>query len=517
MSEERLKLLISKRAIIKGQLTKFNTFLENFDPQKTVSELKVRLEKIEASFENYHEIQSEIMYLQDVDPEANTDVDNFETAYFELVGRARELLLNSETSNSAITNTSPISNSSENLIHAQVKLPTLKLPEFRGSYQEWVPFHETFNSLIETNTSLNNIQKFHYLLSCLKGEAAQVIGSLEISDANYGVAWNLLRDRYQNRRMIIHNHVRALFELQPVKTESYTALRKFLDEFQKHLRALSALNQETDKWDTLLIYLLCSKLDTITKTEFEKSIQNQDDPTVKGLCVFLNNRCQLLETVDSGKSNFRIKAHLATQKSNCSFCNRAHYNYQCDILKQMTPAQRMTEIDKQKLCVNCLRPGHGAGNCKFGSCKICHKKHNTLLHSDEPCVNNAGKDASMNAAASSSVISTHCKAISIVQVLLSTAVVFIRDIRGNFVKCRALLDSGSQTHFMTVNLSKQLGLKYSEVDVPITGIGMSQTNALRKVQTTIRSIYDNFSTKLTCLIIDKITDSLPTYSLTSIN
>lgn len=53
-----------------------------------------------------------------------------------------------------------------NEIH--VGLPKTDLSIFLGLYEEWPSFFNTFNFLIHSNTSLNDIQKFHYLKSSIK-------------------------------------------------------------------------------------------------------------------------------------------------------------------------------------------------------------------------------------------------------------------------------------------------------------------------------------------------------------
>lgn len=77
---------------------------------------------------------------------------------------------------------------------------------------KWLQFSETFEAVINKNTSITNVQKFYYLQSSLKGEATHCIHSLQVSESNYTVAWQLLQDRYYNKRIIIHTHVRPLFE-----------------------------------------------------------------------------------------------------------------------------------------------------------------------------------------------------------------------------------------------------------------------------------------------------------------
>lgn len=67
-------------------------------------------------------------------------------------------------------------------VNLDVKLPSLILPTFSGFYDEWMQFHDIFRSLIDCDKGLTNIQKFYYLKSSLKGEAAAILDSLEVSD-----------------------------------------------------------------------------------------------------------------------------------------------------------------------------------------------------------------------------------------------------------------------------------------------------------------------------------------------
>jgi hypothetical protein len=53
----------------------------------------------------------------------------------------------------------------------KVKLPQLSIPKFSGNLQDWVTFKDTFLSLVGDSTTIPNIQKFHYLLSAINGDA----------------------------------------------------------------------------------------------------------------------------------------------------------------------------------------------------------------------------------------------------------------------------------------------------------------------------------------------------------
>ena len=94
---------------------------------------------------------------------------------------------------------------------SNIRLPKLDLPKFSGKYEDWFPFYEMFSAAINDNRSLSNFHKFQYLKASITGDAANIIKSLELSEQNYQVAWNLMRQRYDNKRAIVEVHLRALF------------------------------------------------------------------------------------------------------------------------------------------------------------------------------------------------------------------------------------------------------------------------------------------------------------------
>lgn len=111
------------------------------------------------------------------------------------------------------------------------------------------------------------MQKLHYLKSCLCGDAKNILQSLETSNGNYLVAWNLLNDRFNNERLIAKNHTKALFDLPVMNKENLTILRKIVDGTNKHVQALNALGRPVNSWDDILIHLVCDKLDESTRKD----------------------------------------------------------------------------------------------------------------------------------------------------------------------------------------------------------------------------------------------------------
>jgi len=86
-------------------------------------------------------------------------------------------------------------------------LPKLNLPTFSGKYDEWFPF---FDFDIQLDYPFQHLTLKYAKISVsmgITGDANAVISSL--SDANYDVA-SILRDRYDNKRVIVQTHVNSL-------------------------------------------------------------------------------------------------------------------------------------------------------------------------------------------------------------------------------------------------------------------------------------------------------------------
>ncbi|KAJ8980515.1 hypothetical protein NQ317_007935 [Molorchus minor] len=158
------------------------------------------------------------------------------------------------------TDVQPTSTNRNNALN--VKLPDIKLPNFNGDYDRWLEFYDTFMSMVDSDTRLDDIRKFLYLKSCITGEAKDCIKSIVVSAANYPVAWKLLRERYENKEILINNHVKALFALPLVVKESHIVLRQLLDKVLKHIRYLEALGEPVKEWNRLLIEFVCVKLNS---------------------------------------------------------------------------------------------------------------------------------------------------------------------------------------------------------------------------------------------------------------
>lgn len=98
------------------------------------------------------------------------------------------------------------------------------------------------------------------------------------------------------------------------------------------------------------------------------------------------------------------------------------------------------------------------------------------------------------------------------QVLLETAIVYIPDSTGVKRECRVMLDSGSQSSFITENCVKSLGLKRQISQVSITGISSAAVGTpYGQLNLQLLSMIHDASVEVEPLTLKKVTGQLPTF------
>lgn len=143
--------------------------------------------------------------------------------------------------------------------HKELATPTMEIPTFTGTYQQWVSFKDLFTEAIHNNKSISNAQKMQHLKSKVKGEAEKLIQHLKISSENYQICWEILNKRYNNKKMIFNSHVDYLLNLPNMKYQSAAYLKKIHDTANECLNAIKNLGVNTSTWDPFIVHILSQK------------------------------------------------------------------------------------------------------------------------------------------------------------------------------------------------------------------------------------------------------------------
>lgn len=390
--------------------------------------------------------------------------------------------------------------------------------------------------MIHSNESLSNVQKLCYLKGQLRGEPANMLISLKTIESNYDIAFNSLCKRYNKKRRIIDKHVREILNLESVAIYTRGAhikLRKFINDLETNMQCLESLGQPVDSWDAILMPIILNKLDERLTQDWEGKMNSREDdelPTVKKLIQFLNVKQNTLENMASMRTNLEISNRktntnkeqlkyketsksLATVNTKCVVCDESHYILNCDIFLGLDVDARTQKVKKLKLCLNCLKKGHYIADCKSSRCKICGKRHHTLLHVDTSKISNEKTVSPKENESSTTLTALFSGATR--EVLLSTAIIDILDAKGNAHKVRALLDSGSQSSFITSRICKKLNLQRKHSNVTITTLKQEVSSIKQETEVNIRSKFCNYGAKIRCFVLENIAGDIPTNKLKS--
>jgi Protein of unknown function (DUF1759)/Putative peptidase (DUF1758) len=531
MDATHKRLLIKKRGLAKSTVSRIANYVERYDTSSDINLIRSRLDQVLNVWEEYNQSQYELE-INDEEDHA-PDREAFEEAYHAVKAKMSTLLEPANISATAARNSGCCSQASANTM--RVKLPTINLPTFSGEYSQWIHFKDIFISLVIDNTAISNVQKFHYLLSSLSGEAHALIKSLPVCEANFTVAWDMLVGRYHNDRLIASQHVQALLNLPMVTRESASELRALINQLKGNMNAIAALQLQTPLHEILLSQLLLDKVDVASRKQWESTVTSKELPSLESLCSFVEQRCQALEVISAGnkpKPNVSTQSihkeqkpakasYVSTTSSTCSYCNgTSHRIHRCAKFVSLNVQQRFDFVKGQNLCCNCLQDGHRSNACKSSSCKTCDGRHHTMLHFGGQTA--TGNAPTSNPAQTSAVdrprqgdphqaSNSYCaiKEQPRSQVLLSTVLVRVCDNLGQLHTCRALLDSASQSHFVSESLAQRLRLTKHHNRFPIHGINDATSETKYCVTLDLQSTDGDYKTSISCSVLPRITGNTP--------
>ena len=151
-------------------------------------------------------------------------------------------------------------------------------------------------------------------------------------------------------------------------------------------------------------------------------------------------------------STFASNAEESSKPKNfeCPCKDGQHPVWTCEKLKSMKVNERREQVQKFRLCFNCLRPGHMSKDCKSrtGSVPGCGRRHNRLLHSNLP-----KKETTKNVSDATTAVDTNITegGLPVVRIKLTN-----RDLSLNVL---AMCDSGSSISFVDKSVVSKLQLQ----------------------------------------------------------
>uniref|UniRef100_A0ABD2X9Y3 Peptidase aspartic putative domain-containing protein n=1 Tax=Trichogramma kaykai TaxID=54128 RepID=A0ABD2X9Y3_9HYME len=349
------------------------------------------------------------------------------------------------------------------------RLPRIDIPVFSGRREDWESFRDLFGALVHRDDQLSDVEKLYYLKAHVRGDASAALDSLQITASSYATAWGLLEERYEHRRLLVSDHITALFNLPHLTRESASGLQSLLDTIERHRDQLQALGRPVDHWDDWFVIRAACCMDSITRREWEieterlgKDSESSREvlSTYQNLTDFIRRRCRSLATFEgihpephqsqsrnnksSSSSKYGSVKALVSQSPACAHCGGSHYLGRCEQFVKLDLSSRRALVTRLRLYFNCLRPNHMVRNCPSNStCSTCQKDHHSLLH--EPSRKRS--------------------------ILLPTAQIQVSGNHHRAIAARALLDSCSEITIASAALVRRLSVPVDQRITYISGLG----------------------------------------------
>jgi len=172
--------------------------------------------------------------------------------------------------------------------------------------------------MIIDDSNLKNVDRMYYLSSCFTEETSNALSKLAVTNSNFFIAWDMLINRYQNKRHLITIYLWLLFDLSSLTTKTSHGFRTLRDQINSATQALRNLDRTVQHWDDVLVSLVAEKLDPKTRRTWEFKLDNTKEyPHYSELDQFFESRLSLLNAMIP---MFCLKGEVQDDVKKKSFC-----------------------------------------------------------------------------------------------------------------------------------------------------------------------------------------------------
>ncbi|GBM10744.1 hypothetical protein AVEN_129-1 [Araneus ventricosus] len=253
----------------------------------------------------------------------------------------------------------PANNAETKRPATSISLPKLRIPTFSGDASTFLEFINSFSNAIDSNESLNNVEKFIYLKSFLSGEAYKSVSGFSLTEENYKSCLDLLKDRYGRQDHLIGHFINKLLEIEPVKSSfNLRGLRKLHDESEISIRNLNSMGIDSKNYGHLLIPILLKQLPHDLVIEYHRKRDSGKTGDVHELIKFIKFE------IESQESANIVTGHTHKVSESRQFWRNSSYHGQPKI-KPNAPSSAALNTVVKNVCIFCNCDTHPALKCNF--------------------------------------------------------------------------------------------------------------------------------------------------------
>ena len=352
----------------------------------------------------------------------------------------------------------------------RVKLPHINISKFEGNITDFLRFWSTFSEEID-KSSIPTTSKFSYLKELLSPKVRLLIDGLPFSSEGYERAKSILSSKFGQPTEIVNAHVTRIMNLTEVSGCNPLKIHEFYENLVRNVQSLETMGKlqtvngyarmildrlpgiradlvrDDEKWKEWGFVELVEALRRWVERNPVESKQHREVRHGGVNATFRNDppRERLFRTGNENKSDLR-----SSKFKNCVYCqSKEHKSIECSVVSSSNERKRF--LAEKKLCFNCTGEQHRASRCQSNrSCMKCGQRHHSSICDKE---SNLHRQSDLVKTSSSS--NTQPFLLTREPSVIYPVVV----IQINGIKCRALLDTGAGSSYISAGLIDHLGVK----------------------------------------------------------
>lgn len=315
-----------------------------------------------------------------------------------------------------------------------------QIGKFNGNPADWPGFRDVFLAEVDRK-GYEPVTKLIYLREACTGRAERILGTWQLTAANYALAWESMMHAFNDDYQMVHGILDEMYQAQPAEQESTDDMQEILNVLNNSVRQLKSMTTRKVLEEQLFIHYATWRMAPATRDAWEQ-YRNREKvgglPSLDDMKQFLHYKTRVhiqpsrsnvapKTSTDKGKRsthngtsadtsrNQRFKPYDRTKSSSgtprpdkpgfgpppdclMTGCGQTHYLGLCPKFQQVKFSDRMEIVKEHNLCRCCLMVDHTARDCGRRGCAKCpdaKSKHHYFLcmktHQDGPMKKEATK------------------------------------------------------------------------------------------------------------------------------
>lgn len=265
------------------------------------------------------------------------------------------------------------------------RLEPIKIKTFDGQEKNWLHFRDLFEALVHKREDMDDALKLTRLRQYVDTDKVAALSGAYTG--GYAEVWQEMLKRYDNKRKLVVSHMGELTVLPINPSESRATIEAVIDATRAMLRAMKALEFDTQSWGPMLYAIIIERLPQATRTHWHTLQRSDKIPSISEMLGDLQEYAENVPEPASQPNHnherrtWRSLATTGLDRPSCPVCASSHGLADCSKFRSFSLEDRRGTVRETRACYLCLIPGHGIRVCRSRKqCNGCGRAdHHELI------------------------------------------------------------------------------------------------------------------------------------------